>query len=150
MQVGAHYAGLAIDLSMLGAAHACANPLTARYGTTHGVAIAVMLPHVVRWNAERVGDQYAELLRASDHVGGRGDARESGRDDERAGGERLAARLEELARAGGLPSTLHELGNVPREGLDALASDASTQWTGTFNPRPFDAAAARTLYERAY
>ena len=40
---------------MLGATHACANPLTARYGTTHGVAIAVMLPHVVRWNDEAVG-----------------------------------------------------------------------------------------------
>src|SRR5216684_6171114 len=65
MQVGAHAAGLAIELSMLGAAHACANPLTARYGITHGVAIGVMLPHVVRWNAEHVGDQYAELLRVS-------------------------------------------------------------------------------------
>jgi hypothetical protein len=31
-----------------------------------------------------------------------------------------------------------------------LASDAATQWTGTFNPRPFDAAAALALYERAY
>src|ERR1700704_617106 len=35
MQLGAHYAGIAIEHSMLGAAHACANPLTARYGTTH-------------------------------------------------------------------------------------------------------------------
>jgi alcohol dehydrogenase class IV len=59
---GAHEAGVAIEQSMLGATHACANPLTARYGTTHGVAIAVMLPHVVRWNAEVVGDRYAELL----------------------------------------------------------------------------------------
>jgi alcohol dehydrogenase len=45
---GANLAGQAIELSMLGAAHACANPLTAKYGTTHGIAIAVMLPHVVR------------------------------------------------------------------------------------------------------
>ena len=36
---------------MLGAAHACANPLT-HYGTTHGIAVATMLPHVVRWNGE--------------------------------------------------------------------------------------------------
>jgi alcohol dehydrogenase len=34
--VGAHEAGIAIEQSMLGATHACANPLTARYGTTHG------------------------------------------------------------------------------------------------------------------
>jgi alcohol dehydrogenase len=46
MLLGAHRAGAAIEMSMLGATHACANPLTATYGTTHGVAIAVMLPSV--------------------------------------------------------------------------------------------------------
>ena len=97
---------------MLGATHACANPLTAKYGTTHGVAIAVMLPHVVRWNAEVVGDRYAELLPGKD----------------------LAARLEELARAGGLPRTLGEIG-VSAADIPALAADAATQWTGTLNPR---------------
>jgi len=61
MLLGAHYAGIAIEASMLGATHACANPLTARFGTPHGVAIAVMLPHVVRWNAEVVGDRYADM-----------------------------------------------------------------------------------------
>ena len=64
-------------------------------------------------------------------------------------GERLAARLEALARAGGLPATLRDLG-VERDALPALAAEAATQWTGTFNPRPFDAAAAQALYERAY
>ena len=39
MLLGAHEAGIAIEQSMLGATHACANPLTARYGTTHAVAI---------------------------------------------------------------------------------------------------------------
>jgi alcohol dehydrogenase class IV len=84
-----------------------------------------MLPHVVRWNAEVVGDRYAELLPGD-----------------------LAARLEELARAGALPRTLGELG-VSRGDLDSLARDAETQWTGTHNPRPFDVIAARALYERA-
>jgi alcohol dehydrogenase len=136
MLLGAHFAGAAIELSMLGAAHACANPLTAKYGTTHGVAIALMLPHVVRWNAEVVRDRYGELLR---FAGGRNG------DD---AGTRLVDRLEALARAGGLPRTLTEVG-VPREDLDALAADAATQWTGTFNPRPFGAHAARELYARA-
>ncbi len=150
MQVGAHAAGLAIEFSMLGAAHACANPLTARYGITHGVAIGVMLPHVVRWNAGHVGDRYAELLRVSgDGIGARDDGRGIGGDGGGAAGERLAARLDELARAGGLPRALRELG-VARDDLTALAADAATQWTGTFNPRPFDAAAALDLYERAY
>jgi alcohol dehydrogenase len=123
MLLGAHEAGIAIEQSMLGATHACANPLTARYGGSHAVAIAVMLHHVVRWNSEAVGDRYAELLRVS------------GRDD-------LPDRLHELARAGGLPRTLRELG-VDRADLSLLASDAAREWTGTFNPRPFDAAAAR-------
>jgi alcohol dehydrogenase len=134
MLLGAHEAGIAIEQSMLGATHACANPLTARHGTTHGIAIAVMLPHVVRWNAKHVDDRYRDLIRAV-----RGNA----------AGERLALRLEELRAAGGLPARLRELG-VPREALPTLASDASTQWTGTFNPRPFDAAAALDLYDRAY
>ena len=137
MLFGSHAAGVAIEQSMLGATHACANPLTARYGTAHGVAIAVMLPHVVRWNGDEVGDRYAELLRAANLDGGKRP------------GERLASRLEEQARVGGLPATLRELG-VSTQDFDALAADAATQWTGTFNPRPFDAAAALALYERAY
>jgi alcohol dehydrogenase len=140
MLVGAHEAGIAIDQSMLGAAHACANPLTAHHGTTHGLAIAVVLPHVVRWNADHVGDRYADLLRAAGRCAPSID---------RAPAERLAERLEALRRAGGLPATLRDLG-VPRQNLAALAADAASQWTGTCNPRPFDAAAAFDLYERAY
>jgi alcohol dehydrogenase len=137
MLFGSHAAGIAIEQSMLGATHACANPLTARYGTAHGVAIGVMLPHVVRWNADHVGDRYRDLLRLAGADGGKAPA------------ERLAARLEELAHAGGLPASLREVG-VVKSDLPALAADAATQWTGTFNPRPFDAAGALALYERAY
>ena len=142
MLLGAHEAGIAIEQSMLGATHACANPLTARYGTTHGIAIAAMLPQVVRWNAEHVGDRYRRLM---DAAGGEpaGDA------SARAAADRLAVRLEELRRAGRLPERLRDLG-VAREQLSTLAADAATQWTGTFNPRPFDAAGALELYERAY
>jgi alcohol dehydrogenase len=150
MLLGAHEAGIAIEQSMLGGTHACANPLTARYGTTHGVAIAVMLPHVVRWNAAVVPDRYAELLRANGRDHTRTAARASaGPWTPTDAGEKLAARLEALARAGGLPATLQALG-VDRGDLPALAAEAATQWTGTFNPRPFDAAAALELYERAF
>jgi alcohol dehydrogenase class IV len=138
MLLGAHEAGIAIEASMLGATHACANPLTARYGITHGVAIAVMLPHVVRWNAEDAPtrDRYRELLAAA----GVSDAADPG--------QQLASRLEQLARTGDLLRTLREIG-VSVEDLPALAKDAATQWTGTFNPRPFDERAALALYERA-
>lgn len=137
MQLGAHSSGAAIENSMLGATHACANPLTRRYGTAHGAAIATLLPHVVRWNAAKVGQRYGDLLRASGHEGD-GDA-----------GERLAARLEELAAAGGLGRSLGESG-VPVGELEGLAVEASEQWTGTFNPRAFDRAGALEIYRAAF
>jgi alcohol dehydrogenase class IV len=40
--------------------------------------------------------------------------------------------------------------NIPREDLALLADNATKEWTGTFNPRQLDAAAALALYERAY
>jgi alcohol dehydrogenase len=133
MLLGAHLAGAAIESSMLGAAHACANPLTARYGTEHGAALAMLLPSVVRWNAAAAGARYAELL---GH-------------DSADGGEALARRVEELAAAGGLRRSLSESG-VRREDLAALAEDAAGQWTGRFNPRAFDAAGALEVYGWAY
>jgi alcohol dehydrogenase len=95
-----------------------------------------MLPHVVRWNAEVVGDRYADLLRAS----GRSATHP---------GEALAGRLEDLARAGGLPTRLRDAG-VRHVDLESLSVAAGKQWTGTFNPRAFDAGAAMALYDRAF
>ncbi len=122
MQLGAWFAGAAIEASMLGATHALANPLTAAYGVTHGQAIAAMLPHVVRWNAQQ---EYAEL-----HAD-------------------LPERLRELSAAAGLERRLASLG-VEESRLDELAAAAAKQWTGTFNPRPFDAGSALELYRCAY
>src|SRR3954454_7414164 len=66
MQLGACLAGLAIENSMLGAAHALANPLTAAFGIAHGEAIALMLPHVIRRNGKNVEPWYRELAECSD------------------------------------------------------------------------------------
>ena len=137
MQLGAYYAGAAIEHSMLGATHACANPLTQHYGTTHGAAIALLLPHVVRWNSAVVAARYAELMR----VAGRDVAEE-------VAGDVLAARLDELKVAGALDAGVSAAG-VPPDDLEMLAADAAKQWTGTFNPRPFDASGALELYRRA-
>ncbi len=137
MQLGAYYAGVAIEHSMLGATHACANPLTQHYGTTHGEAVALLLPHVVRWNAPLVAARYAELMRVAGYAVGEEEA-----------GEALAARLEELKAAGALAPETRAAG-VPPCDLEMLAADAARQWTGTFNPRPFDASGALELYRRA-
>ena len=138
MLMGAHLAGAAIEQSMLGAAHACANPLTARYNLAHGLALAILLPHVVRWNAAIANERYATLL---------GSPRRRARDEDAA--EALARRLEDLAGAAGLSVTLRDSG-VAEEALPALAAEAAKQWTGTFNPRPFDAAGALEIYKAAY
>jgi alcohol dehydrogenase len=138
MQVGAHFAGIAIEQSMLGAAHACANPLTARAGLTHGLALAVLLPHVVRWNGPIAGDRYSALLGSPRRRVREADAPET-----------LARRLEDFAVAGGLPARLSDVG-VREEMLPELADLAAEQWTGTFNPRPFDAGGALEIYRTAF
>lgn len=112
---------------MLGATHSCANPLTRHFGTAHGEAIGVMLPHVVRWNGTVVDAEYLEL----------------------AGGTApLATRLEALRRAGGLPESLTSLG-VAASDLDGLAAEAAEQWTGRFNPRTWTIAGALEVYRQA-
>ena len=120
MQVGAYLAGLAIENSMLGAAHACANPLTKNYGIIHGIALAVLLPHVVRWNG------CPEYYESSTRI--------------------LPGFLREIASDAGLPSSLAELG-VPKADLPRLSEEAAEQWTGRFNPRPIN---ALEIYECAW
>ena len=138
MQLGACLAGLAIENSMLGAAHALANPLTAHYGIVHGQAIAVVLPHVVRYNAVTCEDAYAELL-ADCH------AATSAEDS----GLALAEILTQWTTHARLAVQLAAL-NVPREDLPLLAAAAAEQWTGTFNPRKVGKDELLELYEAAY
>jgi alcohol dehydrogenase len=133
MQLGAHLAGMAIEASMLGCAHACANPLTAHYGVTHGVAVGVMLPHVIRYNAPAADELYAELARDTGLTGG---------------ADAIAGRIKAIMQAAGLPTTLAECG-VSRDILPVLAEEASEQWTARFNPRPATEADLRRLYEAA-
>jgi alcohol dehydrogenase len=137
MQLGAHFAGMAIEQSMLGAAHACANPLTARHNLAHGLALAILLPHVVRWNAAAARDRYEAML---------GMPRRRLRDEDPA--ETVARRLEDLISIAGLNVRLADSG-VEADALPELAQLAAQQWTGTFNPRPFDAVGALEIYRAA-
>lgn len=138
MQMGAFLAGTAIENSMLGATHACANPLTAHYGIVHGIAIGVMLPHVVRFNGPEVGALYGELL---DHAGLPGS-------DPTVAAEALARRISNALRVAGLPATLSECG-VSNGILPVLAEEANQQWTARFNPRPVTETDLLALYEAA-
>jgi alcohol dehydrogenase len=116
---------MAVENSNLGAAHACATPLTTHYGIPHGAAIATVLAQVVEWNRAAAGRQYDEL-NAGD----------------------LAARLRDLGQFAELPMSLGDAG-VPESALPRLAEEAASQWAGKFNPRPFDAAAALEIYQSA-
>jgi alcohol dehydrogenase len=136
--LGAHLAGAAIENSMLGATHALANPLTAHYGITHGLAIGVMLPHVVRYNSEVVGSLYGRLA---------ADAGLCSADDPCAG-DHLADWVHDLVARAGCPTDLAACGVAP-DLIPTLSQEAAKQWTGTFNPRPVDAASLEELYRCA-
>lgn len=134
MQLGAAHAGIAIENSMLGAAHALANPLTAEYGIAHGQAVGVMLPHVVNYNAIKCESDYQMLMKEIGQTGG---------------SYELAQLLTQFCDEGGLKVRLQDLG-VQEERLSTLADAAAVQWTGTFNPVSVDAPALLSMYENAF
>ncbi len=113
MLLGSHLAGAAIENSMLGAAHAAANALTATCGTVHGVAVGLMLPHVIRFNSAGKNQPYQSLVK---------DANE------------LARRIESMLDAGSLPRRLEQVGATENL-IPELAAIAAKQWTATFNPQ---------------
>lgn len=134
MQLGSHFAGMAIEAAMLGVCHSCANPLTAHYGVTHGVAIGLMLPHVVRFNGATAHHLYAQLI---------------GESNADAAPEMLADHLTRMVLAAGLPTSLKDAG-VDEGILPLLAHEANQQWTARFNPRPVGEAEILEIYRAAW
>jgi len=136
MQLGAAFAGMAIELSMLGAAHAAANPLTAHFGIVHGQAVGMMLPHVVRFNAEdsATREGYQRMVEDAGWKEKSVDA--------------LVARLKSLLTVADVPPSLADCG-VPSDVIPTLAAEAAAQWTATFNPRSLTAADFERLYRAA-
>ena len=108
---------------------------------THGVALGIVLPHVVRWNAQTSADLYRELISNSDNLKETTTTMDSGR--------QLADRLVNIGNACGFPTRLRDTGVLEND-LEALARAAAEQWTGTFNPRPFSTSEALEVYECAY
>ncbi len=138
MLLGAHLGGAAIEASMLGAAHSCANPLTAHYGITHGAAVGLMLPHVIRFNDTVVPELYGELARAASLNG-----------NSMSPANRVSERVTELRRSAGLPEQLQNCG-VEASNLETLAQEAASQWTAQFNPRAVLQADLERLYQEAF
>jgi alcohol dehydrogenase len=126
MLLGAALAGSAIENSMLGAAHATANPLTARFDLAHGHAVALMLPHVIRLNS-------IDPAVAAIYEGFSNDL-----------GQPLIPWLEETIAMAKLPAPSIDAAAIPE-----LAEAATQQWTGRFNPIALDARAFTKLYRQA-
>ncbi len=135
MQLGAAFAGTAIENSMLGAAHSAANPLTARYGIIHGQAVGLMLPAVIAFNARdpETHNRYLELAVL---------AGLSSLDD-------LIGELDTILDAARMRDGIAKLG-IDRAALPALAEEAAQQWTASFNPRKIDAHDFEELYAEVF
>jgi alcohol dehydrogenase len=123
MLLGAAMAGSAIENSMLGAAHATANPLTAIFDVPHGHAVALMLPHVIRFNSQQP-EAAAIYEEFSQHLG-----------------RPLLHWLESIISSASLPELDINVSRIPE-----LTAAALPQWTAQFNPRPISDADVTSLY----
>lgn len=132
MQLGAAFAGIAIENSMLGAAHSAANPLTAHHGVVHGQAVGLMIPGVVRFNSA-LPEAAAIYTQLAQSVGLRLHSE-------------LIAGFSEMLGEAGLRARLSAFG-ATRESIPTLAEEAAKQWTAQFNPRTITAADFAALYE---
>lgn len=119
----------------LGAVHSLSHALGGlpRHRLHHGTLNAILLPHVVRWNAPAAGDKTARLAAVLDL---------HGREDAAEGLARLASSL-------GLPPRLRDLG-VSWEEVQGQVPRAAEDHCCATNPRPLDAAALRELLRAAY
>jgi alcohol dehydrogenase class IV len=136
MLLGANLAGQAFANSPVAAVHALAYPIGGRYHVPHGLSNALVLPHVLRFNAPAAAKEYAELAaRAFPGPGAVPDLAE--------GFAALATRI-------GLPPRLRDVG-VPEADLPGCAADAMKQTRLLVNnPRPVTEADALAIYRAAW
>ena len=142
MMLGSMLAGQAFANSPVAAVHALAYPIGGHYKVPHGLSNALVLPHVLRFNAEVAPLAYAELL---PHVFPQVSA--TGVDD---AAMKFVEGMADLSQACGLPQNLRDVG-IKKEALPMLARDAMNQTRLLVNnPRPVDEAAALAIYEAAW
>ena len=134
-------ASLAITIQ-LGSVHAMSHPAGAHFGVPHGVANAIHLPHVIRFNAAG-GSDIANRYRDINELFGL----ESGGADE-AVGDALAGHVSSMTERMGLPTRLSEVG-VPESGIPALVEGAMGDGTTLLNPREVSEEDYEALYKQA-
>lgn len=141
LALGSLCGGLCLGPVNTAAVHALAYPLGGRFHVAHGVANALLLPHVLRFNFSAAPGRYAEISAAL------GVAR-NGSDLGTA--EKGVEFLAELSRACGVPQRLSDL-KIPRDAIPAMSSAAmQAQRLLKNNLRPVTEADAARIYEAAY
>jgi alcohol dehydrogenase class IV len=131
-------ANLAMTIE-LGSVHAMSHPAGALFGVPHGVANAIHLPHVIRFNAEGgpdIADRYRDIAEVL--------GVDSGADV----GDALAEHITELVSRLGLPTRLSEVG-VPESGIPPLVEGAVGDGTTLLNPREIGEEDYAQLFRRA-
>ena len=121
----------------LGVAHSLAHALSSEYGVHHGLANAIVLPAVVRFNGEEDTAQYARPAAAL--------GLEAGEDP----AAQVADFLEDFNGSLDITQHLRDL-DVPREGLPELAARAMEDGCHLTNPRRCTEADMLRLYEEAW
>jgi alcohol dehydrogenase class IV len=144
MATAAMIGGIAISSKWLGACHSLAHQLSGFANVQHGLANAIMLPHVMRFNLPGALEKYARIADALDgsmHGSTRGSVRERA--------ERSFTLIEQLNADVGLPTRLRDVG-VTEDMIPPMAKFAYTVdlnwWT---NPRNVNEEVMAQLYREA-
>jgi alcohol dehydrogenase class IV len=124
----------------LGAAHSLAHPLSTVANVHHGLANAIVLPHVLAFNADaatvKLKDVAADL---GVEVGGLSD---------REAAQKAVEAVQDLSREIGIPERLSQVGVTP-EMIPELSRRAMEDGCHLTNPRPCRAGDMADLYRRA-
>ena len=141
MALGQYVAGMGFSNVGLGLVHGMAHPLGAFYNTPHGVANAILLPHVMHYNASATGEKYRDIARVMGQ-------KVEGMSLEEA---RLAAvdAVFALNRDVGIPVHLRDVG-VRKEDIPLLAQAALEDVCTGGNPREATLAVFSELYHTAW
>lgn len=139
---GSLYAGLAFGSAATGMVHGLAMPMGGLYGIPHGIANAVLLPHVMRFNMVASLERFADIARAmGEPVDGL-----SPRD----AAEAAVRAVELLSKDIGIPRYVDELG-VPREGIELMARDGMSNSRQVLpNPREVTLEGLLQILEQAF
>ena len=154
MLLGAMLAGQAFANAPVGGVHALAYPIGGIFHVAHGLSNSLVLPHVLRFNAQAADDLYSELLAivAADSKARSGAciSMSSSRSNFKySAGHALATYFEELAVKFALPTRLRDVG-IDESHLDQLAEQAMLQQRLLINnPCEINYADARSIYSAA-